>query len=181
MWMRLRGDGMGAKKIAYCGILVALTLILSYVERLIPFGFGIPGIKLGLANIAVIIALYLLGSGTGVLIGIIRAVINGILFTGASAMLYSLAGALLSVAVMLPMSGNHKFGVVGTSVAGAASHIIGQVAVAQAMLGSGVLAWFPVMLLSAVATGSVNGLIAGNVIVYLGRDKNILGDRGLSK
>ena len=177
--MQLRGDGMSAKKVAYCGILVALTLILSYVERLIPFGFGVPGIKLGLANIAVIIALYLLGSSEGVLIGLIRAVINGLLFTGVSAMLYSFSGALLSVAVMLPMSGNHKFGVVGTSVAGAASHIIGQVAVAQAMLGSGVLAYFPLMLLSAVVTGSINGLIAGNVIVYLGRDKNILEERGI--
>ena len=87
-------------RVALSSVMTTLALIFSYVEALIPFNFGIPGIKLGLSNLVILIALYRLGAGYAFTINMIRILLSGLLFGGVSAMLYSLAGGLLSFAVM---------------------------------------------------------------------------------
>ena len=88
------------KKSVYFGVFTALALIVSYVEALIPFSFGVPGIKLGLANIVVVAALYMWGGTTALLLSVVRILLSGFLFGNMFAILYSLAGALLSLSVM---------------------------------------------------------------------------------
>ena len=88
------------RRLAYSALLAALALIFSYVEVLIPFNFGIPGVKLGIANLVVIIALYYLGPRYAFTINMIRVIVAGLLFSGLFGCLYSLAGALLSFCMM---------------------------------------------------------------------------------
>lgn len=107
-----------AKKITTAALLAALALIFSYIEVLIPFNFGIPGIKLGIANLVVIIALYYLGAHYALLINLIRIFIGGLLFSGLFGALYSLAGALLSMFVMILLKKTDLFSVTGVSIAG---------------------------------------------------------------
>lgn len=81
--------------------MTTLALIFSYIEVLIPFNFGVPGIKLGIANLVVIIALYRLGYRYALGINTVRVLVAGLLFSGLFGALYSLAGALMSFAVMV--------------------------------------------------------------------------------
>ena len=130
------------KRLARYGLLVALAIILSYVESLIPLPFFMPGMKLGLANIVVLMALYTLRSADAVVISFMRVLLVGIL---------------------LKKSG--KFGITGVSVAGAACHNIGQIAVAAIMLQTSQLAYYlPVLLISAAVTGVIIGLIGGMIV-----------------
>jgi len=153
------------------GVLTAATLILSYIERLIPLNFGVYGIKAGFANIGVLIALYSFGAGTAAAVSLVRVVIAGLLFNGVSSMLYSAAGAVFALLAMLPLSKsggqNSRFGTVGVSVAGAIAHIIGQLFVASLLLGAPVWVYSPLMITSAVATGAINGMVSGLVLRYL--------------
>lgn len=155
---------MKPKQVASAGLIAAATLILSYVESLIPFNFGVPGIKLGLANVGVMTALCLLGPWYAAAVSLLRVLINGMLFTGVSAMLYSLCGAALALCAMLPLSRWKGLSLTGVSVAGAAAHIAGQLICASLVLKSGaVWAMSPPMFLAACATGVLNGIITGLV------------------
>ena len=120
-----------AAKAAYVAILTALALILSYVEAMIPLNFGIPGIKLGLANLVVLIGLFLLRPGEVLAISVARILLAGFLFGNAASIIYSLAGGLLSFAVMLGLSKCSRFSIMGISIAGGVSHNIGQIIVAS--------------------------------------------------
>lgn len=111
-----------AKRVAYSAILIALAMIFSYVEVLIPFHFGIPGIKLGLANLVVVMAIYILKPAQTLVISIARIVLVSFLFGSMSSMLYSLAGGVLSFLVMLLLRKNKGFSVMGVSIAGGVSH-----------------------------------------------------------
>ena len=91
---------MSSKKIAYCGLLTTVALLLSYVERMLAIPMIVPGMKLGLANVAVLIALYILDNKTAFSISILRILISALLFTGFASFLYSASGALLSFTVM---------------------------------------------------------------------------------
>ena len=89
-----------AYRISLSAVLTALAMIFSYIEAVLPFNFGIPGIKLGLSNLVVLVALYSLGAGYAFAINLTRIILSGLLFSGVSAMLYSLSGGMLSFAVM---------------------------------------------------------------------------------
>ena len=154
----------GARRIATAGLITAAALILSYLESLIPLNFGVPGIKLGLANVAVLVALTLLGPRYAAAVSVVRVLISGLLFSGVSAMLYALSGAALALAAMLLLRRSRRLGLVGVSVAGAVAHILGQLLCATAVLKSGAV-WLasPLMFAAAAVTGTLNGLIAGLV------------------
>ena len=92
---------LSTKTVALLAMMIAIALIFSYVEALIPISFGIPGIKLGLANLAIVAALYLLGGKQAVFISVVRIILSGFLFANMASILYSLAGGLLSIAVMI--------------------------------------------------------------------------------
>lgn len=153
-----------ARRAATVGLLAAVTLVLSYVEHLIPMSIAVPGVKPGFANIGVLITLYTLGGGYAALVSVIRVLLAGLLFASFSGVLYSLAGAAAALVVMLLLHRVKMFGAVGVSVGGAAAHIFGQLAVAACLMGGVVFGYAPWMILSAIVTGAVNGVIAALVV-----------------
>jgi heptaprenyl diphosphate synthase len=156
------------QKITFCGILIAAALVLSYVETLIPLPLPIPGIKLGLANSVSLLALYRLDGKSAFVINICRVLLAGAMFTGFSAMLYGLAGGILSVTVMLLLKKTGLFSIIGVSVAGAAMHIIGQLSVASVIIQSSVIFMsLPLLLISALVSGVLVGWLGWLILEKL--------------
>ena len=156
---------MQAKKIAAMGLLVALAMVLSWVEQLVPLSVQVPGVKLGLANLAVIFALYRLGARAAWTVSLLRVALVSITFGNAYSLWYSLAGAVLSLLVMGLLRKTGRFSLLGVSVAGAVSHNLGQILVAMAVLRSAaVVYYYPALLLSGTVAGICVGL-AGAVLV----------------
>lgn len=162
-----KGRGDTTKDLVLCGLLTAAAFVLGYVESLLPFSFGIPGIKIGLANIVTVFSLYRLGTGktTGILLA--RVLLSAITFGSMSALLYSLAGGVLSVAVMWVLKKSEKFGIMGVGIAGGVAHNVGQVVVASFMLGSALYGYLPVLLVSGSIAGAVVGVAAAELIKRL--------------
>ena len=159
---------MKTKSIARFSLLCAMALVLGYFERFIPVAPGIPGVKLGLANTVLLYAVYLMGAKSAMLLMLAKVVLSGFLFAGLSGMLYSLAGGLLSLCVMLLLSRLKDVGIIGVSVGGAVSHNIGQIAVACMVVESrAVLGYLPVLMISAVITGTLTGIAAKYAIAAL--------------
>ena len=151
-----------ARQVALCGLLVALAFILSYVEALVPINLGIPGVKLGLANLVVLIALYTLDLRWAFTISVVRIVLAGLTFGGLFSMLYRLAGGLLSFVVMALLSRKNLLGTVGVSICGGVAHNIGQLLMAMLVLETGsVWYYFPVLLISGSVAGVLIGLLGG--------------------
>ncbi|MDO4393786.1 MAG: Gx transporter family protein [Bacillota bacterium] len=157
-----------ATRVAYCGLLCALALIFSYIEVLIPFNIGVPGVKLGIANLVIIIALYQFNWRYAMGINIIRVLVSGLLFSGMFAALYSLAGAILSMIVMALLKKTGLFSTVGVSIAGGVTHNLGQILVAAALVSNlRMFVYYPVLIFSGVASGAVIGIVAYFVLQKL--------------
>ena len=149
-----------AKRIAAFGLLVALACICGYIEFLLPLPFGVPGMKLGLANIVVVTALYTFGPTAAVCISLVRIFLNAFLFGSVTGMLYSLAGAVLSFVMMWLFYRNRHFSTVGVSMLGGIFHNIGQLLVAFAFFGvAGILYYAPLLLISGAVTGFLIGTL----------------------
>lgn len=156
---------MKAKKLALGGMLVVLALILSYVESLLPISMGIPGIKMGLPNIAVLFALYRLGARDAALISLVRVLLVSLLFGTLFSLAYSVTGAVLSLAVMALLRRTGRFSTAGVSIAGAVSHNAGQIAVAILLLETAEIGYYlPVLCVSGAVTGVCIGLVAALLI-----------------
>lgn len=155
---------MNNKKTAYLGLFAAVAIIFGYVESLIPFFAGIPGIKLGLANLAVLFILETYTWKEAVLVSAVRIVVIGFLFGNMFTIIYSLAGAALSLFVMPLMKKSSGFSILGISVAGGVSHNIGQLMVAALIVeNTSLLYYAPVLLISGVVTGLLIGLLTKEV------------------
>ncbi len=168
------GDGTGkagaARRTALYGMMTALAFLFSYLETLIPLNLGVPGVKLGLANLVSIVALYLLGARPAAAITLVRVVLSGLTFGSLSMMMYSLGGAAVSLTLMILLKRLDWFGVTGVSIAGGAGHNIGQLAVAAAVVENGALFYYlPVLLAAGTAAGAVIGLLGGLLIRRLPR------------
>lgn len=149
------------RKTALYGLLVALAFIFSYLESLLPLSIGIPGIKLGLANLVVLLTLYLLGDGSGLAVALLRIFLTGLTFGNPTMMVYSLAGGLLSWGMMVLCRRCGAFSIAGVSIAGGVSHNIGQLAIAAAATGTPQIVWYlPVLLLAGLLTGGLIGAAA---------------------
>lgn len=149
------------KKITIVALMAALALIFSYIEVLIPFNVGIPGIKLGIANLVIIVSLYYLGTGYAFIVNVVRILIAGLLFNGLFGAVYSLAGALVSFAVMILLKRIKFFSVTGISMAGGVAHNLGQILVAAFLVSNiKVFVYFPVLIISGVISGAVIGVLA---------------------
>jgi heptaprenyl diphosphate synthase len=160
-----------AKRAALFGMMTALAFTLSYLESLIPFSFGIPGVKLGLANLVVVMAVYTMNKGEALAIAVIRILLAGLTFGNAYSLAYSLCGGLLSLGIMLLLK-RTKLSVVGVSAAGGVCHNIGQIAVAAFVMStSRIVYYLPVLLVSGVLTGILNGIIAKSVIDRVSRNQ----------
>ncbi|WP_097014380.1 Gx transporter family protein [Anaerocolumna aminovalerica] len=154
-----------ATKTAYYGVLIALALIFSYVEVLIPIPIGVPGIKLGLANIVILIGLYVMGTKDAFIISCIRIVLVGFTFGNMFSILYSLTGAILSWLVMVLCKKMKGLSIVGVSIAGGISHNIGQIVVAAlTMKTPGILSYLPVLLIAGTITGFVIGILVDIIL-----------------
>ena len=159
---------METRKIARMGLLTALALILSYVESLIPAFVAVPGVKMGLANIVVVFALYTLGPGAAAIVSIIRVLLSSLLFGSILSLSYSAAGAVISLLSMIILMKTKIFGVTSVSVTGGVFHNLGQILVACLVLETDVLLYYlPVLILSGTITGAVIGIASSIVIKRL--------------
>lgn len=156
---------MKAKKVAAYGILVALAIAFSYLEALIPWAIAAPGIKLGLANTVTIFALYRLSLKDACAISLIRVLLVGILFGNAFSLAFSAAGAIASLAVMLPLTHSPKGGTVLVCVAGGVAHNAGQILAAMLLTDAWQIAWyFPLLCLSGILAGIGIGLLSALIL-----------------
>ena len=152
------------KRLVLLAMLTAVAMILSYVESLLP-SVGIPGVKMGLANIAVIFALFRFGWKEAAALSLVRVVLVSLLFGSVGAMLYSLAGAVLSLAVMALLRRTDRFSTVGVSVAGGVAHNAGQILMAMLILQTKqLLSYLPVLAVAGIGGGILTGLAAALLI-----------------
>ena len=148
-------------RVAYFGVFTALALIFSYVETLIPVNLGIPGVKLGLANLIIVVALYKMRLSEAYLLSVVRVLLAGFIFGNYFSIIYSLAGGLLSLTVMALLKKWGGFSLQGISIAGGVFHNIGQLIVAAVVVETfSVTYYFPVLLVAGVLTGLVIGIVA---------------------
>ena len=161
-----------ATRLTLSAILAALAMIFSYIEFLVPFSVGIPGVKLGIANLVIVIALYALDFRYAFAINIVRILLNGFMFTGVFAMLYALSGGILSIVVMGLLKKTDKFSMVGVSMAGGVAHNLGQLIVAAIMVENlKMFLYFPVLLFSGMLTGILIGM--GGTILFRSLPKQL--------
>ena len=147
------------------GLLTALAMIFSYIEFLIPISLGIPGIKLGLANLVVVTALYVMRPHEAFLINIVRILLSGLLFGNSMSLIYSISGGVLSFFIMLALKKANGFSVFGVSIAGGVAHNIGQILAAMLILENVMIAYYlPVLLIAGILTGLLIGFLASRII-----------------
>ena len=156
------------RKIAILGVIAAFGAILSYIEAIIDFGIFIPGVKLGLANIAVVIILYIYGYKDALIINIIRIIIVGLLFGNLFSISFSIGGALISYIIMALLKRTDIFSPIGVSVAGGVAHNVGQLMIASFVIESySIINYLPILMVAGIICGLVIGIIGSMVIRYI--------------
>ena len=158
---------MKVQKMALLGVLTAGAIVIAILESFIP-SIGIPGVKLGLANIVILIILYELGILEAIIVNLLRVIVVGLVRGTFLSMgfLMSLTGAAMSLGIMILFYVLvKKFSIIGVSVIGSIFHITGQVLIAMAFLGSAyIILYLPVIAISAIITGVFVGIVAQLVI-----------------
>ena len=155
------------QRIALCGLLTALMLVLGLVENRIPLNAGIPGIKLGLSNGVLMFALYMLDAPTAFLLMLLKVVLSGLLFGGVSAMMYAMAGGVASMLVMILFK-RFNFSMLFVSMLGAVAHNAAQVLLAMIVLHTRQLLYYlGVLTLIALITGAVTGIAAQATVKHI--------------
>lgn len=155
-------------RVAYFGVFTALALIFSYVETLIPFNLGIPGVKLGLANLIIVVALYKMRLSEAYLLSVVRVLLAGFIFGNYFSIIYSLAGGLLSLTVMALLRKKGGFSVIGVSIAGGVFHNIGQLIIASVIVEIfSVMYYVPVLLIAGLVTGLLIGIASDGMLKRL--------------
>lgn len=153
------------RKTAYLGMFLSLALICGYAESLVPFYFGVPGVKLGLPNIVTVLLLYCVGAKEAFAVSLLRIVLSGFLFGNPFSILYSLGGGLASFSVMLLLKKTGRLHVVSVSVAGGIFHNAGQLLVAAAVVENYHLVYYaPALLAAGFVTGALIGILARDLI-----------------
>ena len=156
---------MNTSKIAKYGLLIALAMILSYVESLVPAFFAIPGMKLGLTNVVVLFALYAMDFKSAIFINIIRIILVGFLFGNGMSILFSLAGGLLSGVVMMLLKRFSPLQIITVSIAGGIAHNLGQILMAMILLQTKSIAWYLIILwFTGIGAGIVVGIISSEIV-----------------
>ena len=161
-------SGKYIRQITTMGMLVALAMVLGFVETLIPINLGIPGMKLGLANIVVVIALFLFDIKTAVVVSILRIILIAMTFGNMSMMFYSIAGASLSLLSMIAVSKIKSFSLISVSIIGGIMHNVGQIICAAFVVRTnGVFTYLPVLIIAGLVSGALIGIVAGLISVRL--------------
>lgn len=157
-----------SRKIALLGLLTALALVLGYVDTLLPAPAPVPGVKLGLGNVVVLMALYLLGAKSAFALMLLKVGLTALLFGSVPSLCYSLAGGVASFCAMALAKRGGVFGVIGVSLCGAAAHNAGQIAAASVLMGSGAIwGYLPVLLVCGVLAGLLTGAAADRAIAAI--------------
>lgn len=153
-----------SRKISMIAVFTAFAVIVSYVESFIPI-IPIPGVKLGFANIAIVLAIYLIGIKEALIIDILRILIVGFLFGSVMSIAFALTGGILSFAVMALLAKWNKISIVTVSICGGITHNIGQIIVATlAVQTFAVVTYVPVLLIAGLVCGAIIGMISA--IIY---------------
>ncbi len=159
----------GAKRIAMLGVFTAVALVFSYIETFIKIDFAVPGIKIGLANIVTIIVLHSFGLRDAAIVSALRIFLSSLLFGNLMVMVYSLAGAALSILLMWLVSKIKFFSVTGISILGGVGHNMGQLLAAWLIIeNQNVLIYAPVLVISGTIAGILTGIAASLVIKAVG-------------
>ena len=157
---------MKTNRIAFLGLFVALAFVLSYIEFMLPLNIGIPGAKIGIANLAVMVTLYTVGEKNAIALSIIRVILVGLTFGNISMMMYSMAGAALSLFAMLLARKIGKLSMTGVSVLGGVFHNVGQIIVAMLVLETkSLLYYLPFLIIVGTITGLVIGIVSSLITV----------------
>lgn len=155
-------------RVAVFGVFTALALIFSYIELLIPINFGISGAKLGLANLIIVIVLYKAEWKEALLLSVVRIILSGFLFGNLFGILYSLAGGVLSLAVMALLKKTQIFSIIGVSMAGGVSHNVGQLIMAMLVVETYAVGYYlPVLLIAGLITGTLIGIAGREMLKRL--------------
>lgn len=160
-------------RLAIYGVMTALAMILSFVESQIPAFVAVPGVKIGLTNIVVLAALYVLGNKGAVAINFVRIAAVALLFGNAMSFSFSLAGGMLATVVMILLKKTSGFSVTGVSIAGGLCHNLGQIIMAMILLNTRAIFWYlPVLWLSGIVSGLVIGIIGALVLQRIPGEKS---------
>ena len=163
---------MKTKKVAFLGMCVALSMILSFVESQIPPLVAVPGVKVGLPNIVMVFMLYKIGAKETAIVSIIRVILVGFLFGTPLSMIYSLVGAALSLIGMIILKKTNLFAPVTVSVVGGILHNVGQILTARFVMDTAEIAYYlPVLFISGTIAGIVIGYVAGLILKRLEKMK----------
>ena len=163
---------MKTKKVAFLGMCIALSMILSFVESQIPPLMAVPGVKMGLPNIVMVFMLYKIGAKDTAIVSILRVILVGILFGTPLSMIYSLVGAALSLIGMILLKKTNLFAPITVSVAGGILHNIGQIATACFVMDTAQIAYYlPVLLITGTIAGVIIGYVAALILKRLEKMK----------
>ena len=159
----------GARRIALSGLLTSLMLVFGLIERQFPLPIAVPGVKLGLANSVLLYSLYMLGIRQSVVLMLLKALLSWLIYMNMSAMLYSLAGGVLSLLAMILIMRVKGVSVIGVSAIGAVFFNVGQILAAMLVLNTPqlLLTYLPVLMISGVVTGVLTGMVAQTVMKHL--------------
>ena len=159
---------MKSQKVSYCAVFTALAMIFSYVEAILPINFGIPGMKLGLANLVIVTGLYYMSEKDVFLISLTRILLMGLLFGNGMSLLYSLTGGILSYIIMVTLKKKSSLSVLAVSVSGGVFHNIGQLAAAAfAVSNIHIFYYLPALLIAGVGTGLLIGIVSEKILKIL--------------
>lgn len=153
------------RKMVILSALVAVAMILSYIESLVPAFVAVPGVKVGLSNIATVFALYALGWPYAIIVSVIRVLLSSLLFGNAVSLIYSLSGAFLALIAMILLKKFNFFSTIGVSVAGGVCHNAGQIIAACIVMENAAISLYIVpLIVSGTIAGIVIGTVAGIIV-----------------
>ncbi len=153
------------KNLTTLSLLIAVAMILSYIESLVPAFVAVPGVKIGLSNIATVFALYTLGAPAAIAVSLVRVILSSLLFGNMAAFIFSLSGAVLALLFMISFKRLSLFSEIGVSVLGGVAHNAGQIiAAAFVMENAGIAYYLVPLVISGTIAGVVVGIIAGILI-----------------
>lgn len=159
---------MKPRKVAFLGLSIALAMILSFVESQIPVFTAVPGMKVGLPNLVMVFLLYRVGWKETVVVSVIRVVLVSLLFGNLQSLIFSIAGALLSLTGMILLQKTRLFSPIAVSVVGGVLHNVGQIIAACLWTGTAQIAYYlPVLFISGICAGVVIGLVSGLLLKRL--------------
>ena len=157
-----------SQKISYCAVFTALAMIFSYVEAILPINFGVPGMKLGLANLVIVAGLYYLNEKDVLIISVTRILLMGLLFGNGMSLIYSLTGGMLSYLIMILMKKKTNLSVLMISIGGGITHNIGQLIVASLVVSNFyIFYYFPALLIAGTITGLLIGIVSERILKIL--------------